>query len=523
MRKGIFKEINGVRTYDMSKIIGKCFGNVWFTNTRNIRYRLLKGSRNCKKSYNMSYEAVFKIISDSQKNILFVRAQDVDNRDSTYAAVCKAIYDLGLEEYFKTNTQPLRITYKPTGQCMIFRGMSNPTSLNSLTFATGYLTDVYIEEAFEIDSWDAFVKLDQSVRAGKGYDENGNLVDLNIPQQITMMFNAWSDQTWLYNEFFKGRLEDDAEYLESHKYMDYKDEKFIGPGGTGLYLATMTYKCNEFRNKEQVDVAAMDMKAKNYEYYKTLFLGCWGAATSITYPEFGNLCIITEDQVRDDFIFFDFAIGIDTGLSSGDGHKITVKKGEDPAVRVKSATVMELVGICPGFSQGVVIDEYFHSNDRAYNASNTDNRDNLNISQVGDAVIQTIVFWMNKYGNRRNKRGDILMKGTVNVFIDSADVGFRQVLEMKAREYGIYNIEINASTKTPIQGRVDWERLMFSYGDLLVNEKCPNLIRELKNSRRGKKGEARENIDDHAINAFEYGIAPFRNDFTLWKTNFKEH
>ena len=234
MRKGIFKEINGVRTYDMSKIIGKCFGNVWFTNTKNIIYRLLKGSRNCKKSYNMSYEAVFKIISDSQKNILFVRAQDVDNRDSTYAAVCKAIYDLGLEEYFKTNTQPLRITYKPTGQCMIFRGMSNPTSLNSLTFATGYLTDVYIEEAFEIDSWDAFVKLDQSVRAGKGYDENGNLVDLNIPQQITMMFNAWSDQTWLYNEFFKGRLEDDAEYLESHKYMDYKDEKFVGPGGTGL-------------------------------------------------------------------------------------------------------------------------------------------------------------------------------------------------------------------------------------------------------------------------------------------------
>ena len=523
MRQGIFKEVDGIRAYDMIKIIGKCFGNVWFTNTKNIRYRLLKGARNCKKSYNMSYEAVFKILSDPRKNILFVRAQDVDNRDSTFAAVCKAIADLGLEDFFKTNTQPLRITYKPTGQTILFRGMSNPTSLNSLTFATGFLTDCYIEEAFEIDSWDAFVKLDQSIRAGMGYDEDGNLIELDIPQQITMMFNAWSDQTWLYNEFFKGRLEDDPEYLETHKYQDYREEGFIGPGGTGLYLTTMTYKCNEFRNRKQVDVAAKEMKDKNIEYYRTLFLGCWGTATATTYPEFGKGCIVTEKQILDDFIFSDFAIGIDTGLSSGDGKKIVVKKGEDVATRVKSATVVELVGICPGYSKGIAIDEYFHSNDKNYNFSNTDNRDELKISELGDAIMLTIIDWMNKYGNGRKIKGDILMKGRVNVFIDSADIGTRQILEMKSRQYGIYNISFNSSTKTPIQGRVDWERVMFSFNDLLVSEKCPNLIREFKNSRRGKKGEARENIDDHAINSFEYGIAPFRNDFVSWKNNFKEH
>ena len=523
MRQGIFKQQDGVRRFDMLKIIGKSFGNFWFTNTRNIRYRLLKGSRNCKKSYNCSYEAVFKILSDPQKNVLFVRAQDVDNRDSTYASVCKAIYDLGLEDSFTMAVSPLRIVYKPTKQTILFRGMSNPTSLNSLTFATGFLTDVYIEEAYEIDSYDAFVKLDQSVRAGKGYDENGNLVNLDIPQQITMMFNAWSDQTWLYTEFFKNRLEDDPEYLETHKYMDYKDENFVGPGGTGIYLAIMSYKCNEFRNQDQVDVSAKEMKEKNIDYYRTLFLGCWGSATSMTYPEFSKANIISEDKIRDDYIFVDFAIGIDTGLSTGEGKKISVKKNEDVAVRVRAATTMILGGITPNYEKFIAIDEYFHSNDVAYNSTNTDNRDDLNIDQQASALMNKIIEWINKYGNGRNKRGDILMKGRVNVFIDSADTGFRDVMEMKAREFGVFNVGFYPSTKKPIQGRVDFERIMLSYQSLLISEKCPNLIREFKNSRRGKKGEARENLDDHCLNGLEYSNAPFRDQFVLWKTNFKEH
>lgn len=524
MRKGIYKEENGVVKLSVQKIIGKNYNNGWFTNTKKCRYRLFKGARNTKKSYNMiGNEVVIRMISDDITNVLILRRYDVDNRNTTFANICRAINDFGLEKYFKTRTQPLEIEYQD-GRKIIFAGMNNPTSLNSIACKKGFLTAVYIEEAYEIESWDAFVKVDQSVRIGKTYDDNGNLVNIEVPQQITMCFNAWSDQTWLYSEFFKGRLEDDVNYLETHKYMDYKDENFVGPGGTGLYLHISTYKCNEFRNQEQVDAAANEMKLKNPEYYKTLFLGCWGAATASTYPEFSKACVISEDKVRDNFIFNDFAIGIDTGLSAGDGKKIVVHKGEDVSTKVKSATVMELIGITPNFSKVVAVDEYYHSNDTAFNLNNTDNRNNLNISELGDALIKTIISWINKYANgRKPQRGDILMKGHINVYVDSADVGFRQVLEIKARQYGLFNIDFIPSTKSPIQGRVDWERLMFSYNDLLISECCSNLIREFGNSRRGKKGEARENLDDHAINAAEYGIQPFRNDFVSWKNNFKEH
>ena len=80
-----------------------------------------------------------------------------------YYEVLKSI-DLGLENAFKTSKNPLTIEYIPTGQQIIFRGLNNPTSLNSITFAHGYWTDCYIEEAFEVGSYEDFRKLDGSIR-----------------------------------------------------------------------------------------------------------------------------------------------------------------------------------------------------------------------------------------------------------------------------------------------------------------------------------------------------------------------
>lgn len=522
MRQGIYTEHEGVRTVDLQKALGKCYNNGWFTNTRDCRYRLFKGARNTKKSFDiLGVEPVIRMISDDITNILVVRKNDVDNRNSTFAGIVRAISDLGLEPYFKTRLQPLEIEHI-SGRKIIFAGMNNPTSLNSIAFKVGYLTAVYIEEAFEVDSWDAFVKLDQSVRAGMAYDAEGNLVQLDVPQQITMCFNAWSDVTWLYSEFFKGRLEDDVEYLESHKYADFKDPKFVGPGGTGLYLHISTYKANEFRNRLQVDVAANEMRKTNYEFYKTLFLGCWGSAGDTTYPEFNAKNIIEEEKI-DGFVYSNFSIGIDTGLSAGDGSRIRVLKGEDGSKKVKSATVMVLGGIVGSFEKIIAIDEYYHSNDPAYFEYNTDAHSFLDINQQAEAIIKQIFTWIDKYREGRKEiRGDLLMKGYINVYVDSADIGFRQVLEIKAREMKLYNVRFYGSTKTSIQGRVDFERLMMSYSDLLVSKRCKNLIREFKSSRRDPKTGLRENLNDHAINSFEYEFSPFRNNFARWKANFKE-
>ena len=60
-----------------------------------------------------------------------------------------------------------------------------------------------------------------------------------------------------------------------------------------------------------------------------------------------------------------------------------------------------------------------------------------------------------------------------------------------------------------------------SYGLITPSASCENLIREIKNARKTKEGRAREDYDDHAINAFEYAWGAIRQRLKRWKT-FKE-
>jgi phage terminase large subunit len=514
MRKGIFKDVGGVRTFDIQKIIGKGFGNGWFTNC-NARYRIFEGARATGKSKRMlGYESIFKILADSRRNIVICRQDDVNNRQSTFANIVKCIYDLGLEGYFKTKSQPLEITYVPTGQKIVFRGMNNPTSITSIEFETGYLTDVYIEEAFEVNSYEDFNKLDGSIRTGADYDDEGNLVDIDVPLQITLLLNPWSESHWIYQKFFRGRLEDDVDYLLEHKYMDLKDDDYIGDFGYGLYLHKSTYKVNEFRDRRK-DRALEEMRKVNFEKYKVLALGCWGNTSGPVYPNFGTHCIIGEDKIRDNYIFPEFAIGIDAGFSNGQGGKRKVKKGEDATAVVRSATTAVLCGCTPGFKELVFLDEYYHTNNADFADFNTDTQKELTMPEIADNIVQQIIKWKNKYGGS-TKRGDLLMKGTIYAYVDNADIGFRQTLQAKAQEHRLFNIEFVGSTKRDIQIRVDFADLLQSYSRYLVSEKCNNLIREIKNARRGEKGEARSNINEHTLDASEYAFTPFMTSFDFY-------
>lgn len=502
----------GQKVLSLDRLLGKGYTKAWFMNCK-VRYRLFCGARSTKKSKNIiGYEPIIKILSDNRRNVLIARQNDSDNRQSTFENICGCIVDLGLESVFKISKNPLAIEYAPTGQQIIFRGLNNPTSLNGITFAHGYFTDAYIDEAFEIPSFEYFRKLDGSIR-GK--------LPKDLFFQITMCFNAWDGDSWLNQEFFKNRLEDDYVTLDRPEvtYMDYLDEEFIGPYGKGLYLHKSTYKINEFRQPDY-DLSAQEMKRKAPEIYKVEFLGMFGNTMAAVYPEFNDSLVYPIQSIvgQGKYQFNDFTIGIDTGLSDGAGKVKKVLKNEDPNIKVRAATTMVLCAVTSDLNKAIVVDEYFHSNNPADNSFNTDNRENLGLPAQADAIIKEILKWIKLYGNSNT----ILMCGQINAYVDSADVGFRQMLEMKANEYGIYNINFLASTKLPIQSRIDFDRLLMAYGDYIVSDKCKNLIREIKNAKRGKKGEPREDTNDHVLTAAEYAKAPLLSQLRRWKT-FKIH
>ena len=426
----------------LKKLIGGGYTKAWFMNN-HCRYRLFCGARSTKKSKNIiGYEPIMKIISDPRRNVLIARQNDSDNRQSTFENVCGCIVDLGLEDAFKISKNPLVIEYRPTGQQIIFRGLNNPTSLNGITFAKGYFTDAYIDEAFEVPSFEDFRKIDGSLR-GK--------LPPGLSFQITMCFNAWDGDSWLNQEFFKNRLDDDYATLDRDDvtYIDYYDPEFIGPYGKGLYLHKSTYKINEFRDKDSYDAAALEMKRKAPEIYKVEFLGMFGNTTAAVYPEWNDSLVVplptllglTGTRTQ----WADFSIGIDTGLSDGGGHVLKVGKNENADLKVRAATTMSLCAVTADLQKVVTIDEYFHSNNKADNYMNTDDRENIGLPEQADRLINEIVKWINYYGDL----GTILMRGTINVYVDSADVGFRQVLEMKAHEYGLYNLRFEYA-KAPL-------------------------------------------------------------------------
>lgn len=519
MREGIITVKNGKKYIEIQKLTGAGYSRGWFTNCK-CRYRLFEGARSTKKSVNiLGYEPIFKILSDPRRNVVICRKNDTDNAQTTFANLCARLEDLDLfGTEFKATQNPLKITYLKTGQQIIFRGLNNPTSLNSLTFAHGYLTDIYIEEAFELDSYQDFRKLDGSLRGKYG--------DLNL--QITMCFNAWDGESWLNEKFFKGNLDDDYELLDNPNihYLDYLDEKWIGPYGKGLYLHKSTYKINEFRDFENYDAAAAECKIKDIERYKVEFLGMFGVTTGKVYTNWKPKeliipiqKILATNQLGEPIMdFADFSIGIDTGLSDGEGKIKSVKKNESQDVKIKAATTMALCAITSDYKSLVTIDEYFHSNNISDNACNTDNRDNYTEPDQVDACARKIKEWIQEF----KKTPTCLMKGTINIYVDCADIGFRQSLEIKLREYDIYNVQLFGSSKRPIRMRVSFTNMLMAYGEFLVCDRCKNLIREIKNCRKGEGNKPRADGNDHEINCHEYAVLPFYTQLVRW-ADYKEH
>lgn len=484
-----------MKEYNFQDLIGKNFGNGWFTNC-HCRYRCFKGARNSKKSYDIiGYEVIAKILSDKRRNVLILRNTFNTHKNSTFATIVKIINTpvltdptITLAPYFKINQNDLTITYKPTGQVILFKGFDDTQKLTSIQVVHGFLTDLYVEEAFELDDYQEWRKVDGSMRANIFYPK-----DLFV--QITFCFNAWSKDHWLYENFFKGRLEDDYERLDTSAFIDWKDENLVFEYGKGLYLHISTFRANEFRDLNY-DAVMATLKEKSIDLYKVEGLGMWGNVTGATYPEFNDSLIIPlqdVNKIRPE----QFIVGIDTGWSNGEG-KILYDKD----ARFKSATTMQLVGLSSDYNTLYCYDEYFYSGQGQLVKKKE--------PEILVEMVDKLAEWMNNY------------QTSLVVCVDSADVAGLQNLEKLCYDRGMFDIQFVPSTKMKIQTRVDFLRLIMAFGEFKVSSACVNLIREIRNSRRGEDGKPREDFDDHSINANEYGWAFIIQKMRRWG-QFKVH
>ena len=231
-----------IRLPDM---VGKGYGSFWRFRGR---YRVVKGSRASKKSKTTALWIIYHMMKYKDSNTLVVRKVFRTLKDSCYSDLKWAIHRLNVDHLWNCKESPLELTYAPTGQKILFRGLDDPLKVTSITVDAGALCWMWIEEAYEVMNESDFDMLDESIRGE---------CPPHLWKQITLTFNPWNEKHWLKRRFF------DA------------------PDPDVLALTT-TYMCNEWL--DQKDLALFEkMKTNNPRRYAVAGLGGWGIVDGLVY------------------------------------------------------------------------------------------------------------------------------------------------------------------------------------------------------------------------------------------------
>lgn len=235
----------------LDKIVGVGYNR--FFNNKNF-YRVVKGSRGSKKSKTTAINFIYRIMEYNWANLLVVRRFSNTNKQSTYTDLRWATNRLGVKHLFKFNDSLPEITYKPTGQKILFRGLDDPLKITSITVENGILCWAWFEEAYQIETFDKFSTVVESIR--------GSIDDSEFFKQITVTFNPWSERHWLKPTFF----DEDTKLNNTFSY-------------------TTTYRVNEWL--DEVDIARYeDLYRTNPRRARIVCDGDWGVAEGLVFENF---------------------------------------------------------------------------------------------------------------------------------------------------------------------------------------------------------------------------------------------
>ena len=200
------------------------------------------------KSYFIAERFILKLLKVPGCNVLVVRQVGDTNRNSTFALFKQVIDRWGMGKYFRFNVGNLSVKCRLNGNEVIFKGLDNIEKLKSITFATGELTDVWIEEASETEE----VSLNQLITRLRGGKSK---------KQIVISFNPISVNHWLKRRFFDTRQPKKKVKI---LHTTYKDNLFI-----------------DSDYKEELE----SFKETDPYYYQVYCLGEWGVLGKSIFPK----------------------------------------------------------------------------------------------------------------------------------------------------------------------------------------------------------------------------------------------
>lgn len=234
-------KIDGVR---LSSIIAPAFYGVHYDIAEgNHTYYDLYGGRGSTKSSFIGVEIPLGIMQDPDANGIVFRKVGNTIGASVYEQILWGIDALGARDLWKATTSPYKLTYKPTGQVILFRGLDKAKKMKSVKVSHGYFKYLWFEELDEFAGEEEIRSVQQSVlRGGPKYvvfkSFNPPISKSNWANQYVMKPKRHSlrhkscyldvPPEWLGEQFF-----DDAEDLKETNPRAYEHEYLGNAVGTG--------------------------------------------------------------------------------------------------------------------------------------------------------------------------------------------------------------------------------------------------------------------------------------------------
>lgn len=228
----------------LSDIIAPAFYSVhWDIQDGLHTYYDLYGGRGSTKSSFIGVELPMGVMQDPLANAVVFRKTGNTIGTSVFEQVLWGIDALGVNDLWKATTSPYKLTYRPTGQVILFRGLDKAKKLKSIKVAHGYLKFLWFEELDEFSGEEEIRSVQQSVMRGgpkfvvfKSF--NPPISRMNWANQYVLTprrsalrhMSCYTDvpPEWLGEQFL-----DDAEALKESNPRAYAHEYLGIPVGTG--------------------------------------------------------------------------------------------------------------------------------------------------------------------------------------------------------------------------------------------------------------------------------------------------
>lgn len=248
--------------------------------TNMARIQIFYGGSGSGKSVFLAQRCVEDVM-EGNRNYLICRAIGRTINHSVFNEVVKVIHDFGVDSLFAINKTDFTITC--TNDCQIlFSGLDDVQKIKSITPRKGVITDIWIEEATEVER--NTVK-DLLKRQRGGSDK--------IPKRLMLSFNPILQSHWIYQEYFSKIAWEDKQ----NGY--FSDE---------LSILKTWYIHNRFLTSNDIH----DLENETDPYYKAVYTyGNWGILGNVI---FTNWRVEDLSNMHDQFTTR--RNGLDFGFSS---------------------------------------------------------------------------------------------------------------------------------------------------------------------------------------------------------------